>query len=82
MAQQKQILAANPNVEASKLFKAEEKSTKTTIPFVKKNEFDYAHLVTWISPGLEKYAWIIFIFRSSLKATSLSKSSLSPSEII
>ncbi|MFS8541710.1 MAG: undecaprenyl/decaprenyl-phosphate alpha-N-acetylglucosaminyl 1-phosphate transferase, partial [Tissierellales bacterium] len=37
------------------------KSTKTTIPFFKKNEFDYASLVTWIEPGLAKYAWIIFI---------------------
>ena len=37
------------------------KSTKTTIPFVKGNEFDYASLITWISPGLGKYAWIVFI---------------------
>ncbi|MEO5789728.1 MAG: phospho-N-acetylmuramoyl-pentapeptide-transferase, partial [Gelidibacter sp.] len=29
IAQQREVLAANPNVEASKLFKAEEKSTKT-----------------------------------------------------
>jgi phospho-N-acetylmuramoyl-pentapeptide-transferase len=37
------------------------KSTKTTIPFVKGNEFDYADLITWINPSLEKYAWIVFI---------------------
>ncbi len=72
MAQQKQILAENPNVEAFKLFKAEEKSTKTTIPFVKKNEFDYAHLVTWISPGLEKYTWIIFILVAIFIITAVS----------
>ncbi|OBX24201.1 phospho-N-acetylmuramoyl-pentapeptide-transferase [Gelidibacter algens] len=72
IAQQKEILAENPNVEASKLFKAEEKSTKTTIPFVKKNEFDYAHLVTWIDPGLEKYAWIIFILVSIFIITAVS----------
>ncbi len=72
IAQQKQILAANPNVEASKLFKAEEKSTKTTIPFVKKNEFDYAKLVTWISPGLEKYAWVIFILVTIFIITAVS----------
>ena len=40
---------------------AEEKSTKTTIPFVKDNEFDYASLVTWINPDYAKYAWLIFI---------------------
>ncbi len=37
------------------------KSTTTTIPFVKNNEFDYASLITWISPDLAKYAWLIFI---------------------
>jgi phospho-N-acetylmuramoyl-pentapeptide-transferase len=42
-------------------YTAELKSTKTTIPFVKGNEFDYASLITWISPKLEKYAWVIFI---------------------
>ena len=40
---------------------AEEKSTKTTIPFVKDNEFDYASLITWINPDYAKYAWLIFI---------------------
>lgn len=39
----------------------ETKSTVTTIPFVKNNEFDYAWLLTWISEGLSKYAWLIFI---------------------
>ncbi len=42
-------------------FKPAIKSTKTTLPFFKNNEFDYADLITWISPGLEKYAWLIFI---------------------
>ncbi|HUH27006.1 phospho-N-acetylmuramoyl-pentapeptide-transferase [Gelidibacter sp.] len=70
--QQKEILASSPNVEAAKLFKAEEKSTKTTIPFVKENEFDYARLVTWISPGLEKYTWIIFILATIFIITAVS----------
>lgn len=38
-----------------------EKSTTTTIPFVKDNEFDYASLITWINPAWESYAWLIFI---------------------
>lgn len=42
-------------------FKEEEKSQKTTIPFFKDNEFDYADLITWIDPGYAKYAWLIFI---------------------
>ncbi|GAA3619723.1 phospho-N-acetylmuramoyl-pentapeptide-transferase [Flavivirga jejuensis] len=59
--EQQEILAVDANTTQSKLFKEEVKSTKTTIPFVKANEFDYAKLITWISPSLEKYAWIIFI---------------------
>ncbi|MBW2962637.1 phospho-N-acetylmuramoyl-pentapeptide-transferase [Mesonia aestuariivivens] len=42
-------------------FETEKKSTKTTIPFVKNNEFDYSSLITWIDPDYAKYAWIIFI---------------------
>lgn len=38
-----------------------EKSTTTTIPFVKNNEFDYASLITWINPNLVNFAWLIFI---------------------
>ena len=47
--------------EPLKQFKPEEKSTKTTIPFVKYNEFDYANLIAWISPNARKYAWLVFI---------------------
>jgi phospho-N-acetylmuramoyl-pentapeptide-transferase len=37
------------------------KSTKTTIPFVKNNEFDYAVLLKWLGSGYEKYAFLVFI---------------------
>lgn len=37
------------------------KSLKTTIPFFKHNEFDYATLITWINPNLANYAWLVFI---------------------
>ncbi len=37
------------------------KSTKTTIPFFKNNEFDYAVLLKWVGPGYEKWAFLIFI---------------------
>ncbi|CAM2791498.1 phospho-N-acetylmuramoyl-pentapeptide-transferase [Flavobacterium frigoris] len=39
----------------------EEKSTATTIPFFKNNEFDYAELLAWTGEGYEKWAWAIFI---------------------
>ncbi|MGA1226204.1 MAG: phospho-N-acetylmuramoyl-pentapeptide-transferase [Tamlana sp.] len=70
--QQKVLLAENPDLEPSKLFQEEEKSTKTTIPFVKGNEFDYAKVVTWISPSLEKYAWLIFIIVAIFIITAVS----------
>ncbi|MCA0151894.1 phospho-N-acetylmuramoyl-pentapeptide-transferase [Winogradskyella vincentii] len=70
--QQKVLLAENPDLPAAKLFQAEDKSTKTTIPFVKGNEFDYSSLITWISPDLKKYAWIIFILVSIFIITAVS----------
>lgn len=39
----------------------EEKSTATTIPFFKNNEFDYAELLSWMGDGYENWAWIVFI---------------------
>ena len=53
-------------------FLPETKSTKTTIPFVKQNEFDYADLITWISPSLEKYAWVVFIIMVIFIITAVS----------
>ena len=37
------------------------KSTKTTIPFVKNNELDYAILLSWLGDGYQKWAFLIFI---------------------
>ena len=37
------------------------KSTKTTIPFVKNNEFDYSILIPWRGDNYMKWGWIIFI---------------------
>lgn len=39
----------------------EEKSTVTTIPFFKNNEFDYAELLAWTGDGYQNLAWLIFI---------------------
>ena len=48
-------------IVSSQVFSEEKKSTITTIPMVKGNEFDYVSLISWISPKLERYGWIIFI---------------------
>lgn len=67
-----EMLAENPNVSPAKFFKEEAKSTKTTIPFVKGNEFDYATIITWINPEWAKYAWVIFILVTIFIITAVS----------
>ncbi|CEN49958.1 Phospho-N-acetylmuramoyl-pentapeptide-transferase [Capnocytophaga canimorsus] len=37
------------------------KSTKTTIPFMKNNEFDYADLISWAGEGSKNWVWVVFI---------------------
>jgi len=39
----------------------ETKSMKTTIPFVKNNEFDYSSVLSFLGEGYQKWAWLIFI---------------------
>lgn len=39
----------------------EEHSLKTTIPFVKNNEFDYGSIVEAVGLNAKKYGWLVFI---------------------
>ena len=55
----KQDLAKTTSI--NDIFTPEKKSTLTTIPLFKDNAFDYSSLLSWISPDLKKYTWIIFI---------------------
>jgi len=48
------------------------KSSKTTIPFFKNNEFDYHRLTSWMGKDAKKYAWVLFIFVVVLIITSVS----------
>jgi len=50
----------------------EYKSTKTTVPFFKNNEFDYSYFVSWISEESEKLSLIAFIFFVVLIITAVS----------
>src|SRR6185436_12875138 len=53
---------SSQSVENAPLYAPEPvKSTSTTIPFYKNNEFDYAWLITWLGPEYRRMAWIIFI---------------------
>lgn len=37
------------------------KSTKTTIPFLKSNELDYAEILSFLGEGYKRWAWLIYI---------------------
>lgn len=55
------------------LFSGEnEKSTKTTIPFLKNNEFDYATLVSWAGPYAKYLLPIVFILIITFIITAVS----------
>jgi phospho-N-acetylmuramoyl-pentapeptide-transferase len=45
----------------SRFMVEETRVTKTTIPFIKNNEFDYAVLLKWMGPGYQKWAFLIFV---------------------
>ena len=53
----------NENAAGSNAYQCREpsKSLKTTIPFFKSNEFDYAFLLKWLGDGYEKWAWLIYL---------------------
>jgi phospho-N-acetylmuramoyl-pentapeptide-transferase len=48
------------------------KSTKTTIPFVKKNEFDYAWLVAWAGNAASWLKWVVYALAIILIITAVS----------
>ncbi|CAM1363835.1 phospho-N-acetylmuramoyl-pentapeptide-transferase [Tenacibaculum xiamenense] len=48
------------------------KSTKTTVPFLKHNELDYAKVLSFLGDGYEKYGWIVFIFATVFLVTAIS----------
>ena len=55
-----------------KIFGDAHKSTKTTVPFMKNNELDYANFLSFLGDGYEKYGWIVFIFVTTFIITGVS----------
>ena len=43
------------------IFGEEQRSLKTTIPFVKGNDFNYEELISWMGDDAKDYAWLLFI---------------------
>lgn len=54
--------------------KEDVKTTSTTIPFVKNNNFDYKWLVSWMGDYADKAVWIVFILVVILIVTAVSNS--------
>jgi phospho-N-acetylmuramoyl-pentapeptide-transferase len=55
------VVEQNGELKEVNFYWQDVKSVKTTIPFVKNNEFDYAWLTAWAGEKARDYAWIIFI---------------------
>jgi phospho-N-acetylmuramoyl-pentapeptide-transferase len=58
---QGEVVISNEQTVSSNRFGPAEKSTKTTIPFVKNNEFDYANLIAWMGEKSADYVWLVFV---------------------
>ena len=49
-----------------------DKSSKTTTPFLKNNEFDYQQLTSWIGENGKEFAWVLFIIIVVIIVTAVS----------
>ena len=58
---QKPNIVFNQTENVIKLAPVYEKSTATTIPFFKNNQFDYAEVLSGMGEGYHNWAWLIFI---------------------
>jgi phospho-N-acetylmuramoyl-pentapeptide-transferase len=59
-------------IDSCGYYETDAKSTKTTIPFVKNNEFDYEYLVSFAGKYSDIIAWIIFILVTIFIVTAVS----------
>jgi phospho-N-acetylmuramoyl-pentapeptide-transferase len=48
------------------------RSTKTTMPFYKNNEFDYGKVLKFLGPGYERYSLLVFMFFVIIIITAVS----------
>lgn len=48
------------------------KCTKTTIPFFKNNEFDYAYIVAFLGEKSQQWAWVVFVIITIFIVTAVS----------
>ena len=50
-------------------------STKTTIPFFKGNEFDYAWLISWMGDWTQNWVWVVYVLVVIFVVTAVSNAS-------
>lgn len=48
------------------------KTPITTIPFMKNHEFNYSRLISWVTPGADKYTWVIYTLIVTFIITAVS----------
>lgn len=56
------LLSFHPNIA----------SHKTTIPFVKGNEFDYAWLISWMGDWTQNWVWLVYVLVAIFVVTAVS----------
>jgi len=68
-----EIIQEQPEQEPVNQFVTRDvKSTKTTIPFVKNNEFDYAYIIGFLGESAKKWAWLVLILAVIIIITAVS----------
>jgi phospho-N-acetylmuramoyl-pentapeptide-transferase len=66
------ISVAEKQLRSPKYAEKPIKTLKTTIPFMKNNELDYAKFISWACDDCLKYGWLIFIPMVILVVTAVS----------
>jgi len=68
----KEVKGETQRVESVLYSKHDVKSTITTIPFVKNNDFNYADAFRWAGHNAQRYGWILFVLVSIFIVTAIS----------
>ena len=64
--------AGQDTIEEVRIHPSEVKSTKTTIPFVKNNNFDYSVLAAWAGRYKTEVTWLLFVLMTIFVVTAVS----------
>lgn len=68
----KEVKGETSRVENVEYTKQDVKSTKTTIPFFKNNNLDYADAFKWAGEKAQDYGWILFVIITIFIVTAVS----------